>query len=90
MSLSIEERVLLASHYIVENKATVRQAAQELHYSKSTVHKDVTYNLPKLFPEQTDLYNKIRQTLETNRKEGRIKGGKNSGLIYFNKNNISD
>ena len=36
----IEERVLLIAHYIIENNATVRQAAKHFGISKSTVHKD--------------------------------------------------
>lgn len=36
----IEERVLLIAGYIIENNATVRQAAKHFGISKSTVHKD--------------------------------------------------
>ena len=38
----IEERAVEAARYIVERKATVRQAATELGISKSTVHMVVT------------------------------------------------
>ena len=38
----IEERAVEAVRYIVERKATVRQAAKELGISKSTVHMVVT------------------------------------------------
>ena len=38
----IEERVLLIAHYIIENNATVRQAAKHFGISKSTVHVEVT------------------------------------------------
>ena len=34
----IEERVLLIAHYIIDNNATVRQAAKHFGISKSTVH----------------------------------------------------
>ena len=37
----IEERVLEIAGYIVENRATVRQAAREYRVSKSTVHMEV-------------------------------------------------
>ena len=36
----IEERAVETARYIVEAKATVRQAAKKFGISKSTVHKD--------------------------------------------------
>ena len=36
----IEERAAEVAHYIVDNNATVRQAAKAFGISKSTVHKD--------------------------------------------------
>lgn len=38
----IEERVIAVANYIVENNATVRQAAKQFGISKSTVHMVVT------------------------------------------------
>ena len=38
----IEERALELAQYILENKATVRNAAKKYNVSKSTVHTDVT------------------------------------------------
>ena len=38
----IEERAMLVAEYIVENSATVRQAAKQFGISKSTVHAEVT------------------------------------------------
>ena len=38
----IEERVLLTARYIIDNNATVRQAAKHFGISKSTVHVEVT------------------------------------------------
>ena len=38
----IEERVLQISTYIIENNATVRQAAKHFGISKSTAHVEVT------------------------------------------------
>ena len=37
----IEERAVEISEYIIENNATVRQAAKQFGVSKSTVHTDV-------------------------------------------------
>lgn len=38
----IEERTLEIAQYIIENNATVRQAAGQFGISKSTVHMEVT------------------------------------------------
>lgn len=42
MKAYIEERVLEAADYIIENKATVRLCAKQFGISKSTVHMVVT------------------------------------------------
>ncbi|NLU31570.1 MAG: stage III sporulation protein D, partial [Clostridiaceae bacterium] len=46
----IEERALELGSFIIENRTTVRAAAQNFGISKSTVHKDVTERLAKLDP----------------------------------------
>ena len=38
----IEERAAEVAHYIVDNNATVRQAAKAFGISKSTIHVEVT------------------------------------------------
>jgi len=38
MKKYIEERVMEIANYIIENNATVRQAAKQFGVSKSTVH----------------------------------------------------
>ena len=38
----IEERAIEIAYYIIEEKATVRQAAKQFGVSKSTIHMDVT------------------------------------------------
>ncbi len=38
----IEERAAEVAHYIIDNNATVRQAAKAFGISKSTVHAEVT------------------------------------------------
>ena len=40
MKKYIEERAVEVATYIIENNATVRQAAKQFGISKSTVHKD--------------------------------------------------
>ena len=68
----IEERVLEAAAYIIENKATVRAAAQKFHVSKSTVHKDVSERLRPLDPAMAA---EVRKILEKNKQERHIRGG---------------
>lgn len=41
--ISIEERATNLAHYIIDSKDTVRGAAVKFGISKSTVHKDVTF-----------------------------------------------
>ena len=70
----IEERVLEIAGYILENGATVRQAAKNFGVSKSTVHKDVAERLPQIDVELAkeviaqddivdDYFNRVKQDL---------------------------
>ena len=67
-----EERAVTLAQYIVENKATVRQAAKAFDISKSTVHKDVTQRLRMVSP---GLYEECRNVLDCNKSERHIRGG---------------
>ena len=67
-----EERAVLLAQYIIENNATVRQAAAKFGISKSTVHKDVTERLRKL---GSPLYEQVVKVLNKNRSERHIRGG---------------
>ena len=42
-SISIDERAIELAQYIIDSKDTVRGAAKKFGISKSTVHKDVTF-----------------------------------------------
>ncbi len=68
----IEERAREIGEYIVNNNATVRQAAKKFGVSKSTVHKDVTQRL-----EEIDhiLAKEARKILDINKSERHIRGG---------------
>ena len=68
----IEERALELAQYIIENKATVRNAAMKYNISKSTVHKDVTERLKYLNKE---LAEQVSGILKTNKAERHIRGG---------------
>lgn len=68
----MEERAVKLAQYIIENKATVRGAAQRFEISKSTVHKDLSERLPAF---NRPLYLQAKQVLEENKAERHIRGG---------------
>ena len=72
MKGNIEERAILLAQYIIENKATVRAAAQKFGISKSTVHKDISERLP-LF--NRPLYLQVKEVLYLNKIHQHIRGG---------------
>ena len=66
------ERCVELANYMLENKATVRQAAHYFGISKSTVHKDVTVTLEKV---DRTLHEKVCLLLDVNKRERHIRGG---------------
>ena len=72
MKAYIEERVLMTAQYIIDNNATVRQAAKKFGISKSTVHKDCAERLSQVNP---NLANEVRKVLDVNKAERHIRGG---------------
>lgn len=75
----IRKRVVDISQYIVDTKATVRQAAAVFGVSKSTVHKDVTERLPRV---SKDLARRVKRILERNKAERHIRGGEATKRKY--------
>ena len=72
MKGNIEERACQLALYIIENRTTVRAAAQKFGISKSTVHKDLSERLP-LYDRA--LYTQVKAVLEENKAERHIRGG---------------
>nr|WP_162990869.1 sporulation transcriptional regulator SpoIIID [Maliibacterium massiliense] len=68
----IEERVLKTAAYIIEQGATVRDAAKVFCVSKSTVHKDVAERLARINPTMAAQAKKV---LAYNKAERHIRGG---------------
>mgnify|MGYP001092887008 FL=1 len=68
----IEERAVEIANYIIDTKATVRQAAKKFGVSKSTVHKDLTSRLVQVNP---GLAAEARKILDVNKSERHIRGG---------------
>lgn len=75
----IEKRAVEIAEYILETKATVRQAAGVFKVSKSTVHKDLSERLEKI---NADLAKKVRHVLDQNKAERHIRGGNATYLKY--------
>lgn len=63
---------MVLAQYIIENKATVRAAAQKFGVSKSTVHKDLSERLPTF---NRPLYLRVKDVLEENKAQRHIRGG---------------
>ena len=72
MKGNIEERAQNLALYIIENRTTVRAAAQKFGISKSTVHKDLSDRLPTF---NRTLYLQVKGVLDENKAERHIRGG---------------
>ena len=68
----MEERGERLAQYIIENRTTVRAAAQKFGISKSTVHKDISERLPQF---NRVLYLQVKEVLEVNKAQRHIRGG---------------
>ena len=68
----MEERAERLALYIIENRATVRTAAQKFGISKSTVHKDISERLPRF---NRSLYLQVKEVLDVNKAQRHIRGG---------------
>ena len=68
------------ARYIIEEKATVRAAAQKFGISKSTVHKDVTERLEKSDPA---LFEAVAEVLAVNKSERHLRGGEATRVKYL-------
>jgi putative DeoR family transcriptional regulator (stage III sporulation protein D) len=68
----MEERAERLALYIIENRATVRTAAQKFGISKSTVHKDISERLPQF---NRSLYLQVKEVLDVNKAQRHIRGG---------------
>ena len=68
----MEERAERLAQYIIENRTTVRAAAQKFGISKSTVHKDISERLPQF---NRVLFLQVKEVLEVNKAQRHIRGG---------------
>ena len=79
MKGNIEERACELAAYIIENRATVREAARRFGISKSTVHKDIQERLPLY---NRSLYLQVKEVLDENKAERHIRGGIATRIKY--------
>ena len=82
MCKDIIERVIKEALYVINTGATVRETAKEFHFSKSTVHKDVSERLKKV---DAELYKKVKKILENHLEERHIRGGEATKRKYEKK-----
>lgn len=68
----LEQRARELALYLIENRTTVRAAAQKFGISKSTVHKDLSERLPKF---NRALYDQVKAVLDVNKAQRHIRGG---------------
>lgn len=78
----IERRARMCAEYIVATGCTVRACSAHFHISKSTVHKDVSERLEMI---DEDLFEEVRQVLDTNLNERHIRGGDATRRKYLSK-----
>lgn len=83
----IEERAVEAANYIIDTRATVRQTADKMGISKSTVHKDITERLIRIKPL---LAAQARVVLDANKAERHIRGGLATREKYLHEHEIAE
>ena len=86
MNYTVEERAEKLGEYIIENSATVRNAAKKFGVSKSTVHKDVSQRLKSLNPA---MFSEVRKVLDANKSERHIRGGLATKNKYLREKTLS-
>ncbi len=79
MHEDIERRVCDLAVYIIDNNATVRDAAGHFGVSKSTVHKDLSERLRYV---NYLLYTQARTVLDRNKAERHLRGGEATRKKY--------
>ncbi len=79
MREDISHRAVQLALYIIENDATVRDAAKRFGVSKSTVHKDLSERLKGI---DRRLYSQARTVLERNKAERHLRGGEATRMKY--------
>ncbi|MCI5582522.1 MAG: sporulation transcriptional regulator SpoIIID [Anaeroplasma sp.] len=76
------DRAIKEGYLMLEEESTVRSVAKIVGFSKSTVHNDVTIRLKEI---DYDLYIKVQDVLNYNKKIRHIRGGEATKRKYQSK-----
>lgn len=79
MDESTQQRCVTVAHYMLDHRATVRQAAARFGLSKSSVHKDMCQRLPKI---DMRLGHEVAALLEYNKAVRHLRGGEATRRRY--------
>lgn len=79
MDESTQRRCVSVAQYMLEKRATVRQAAAKFGLSKSSVHKDMCQRLPKI---DARLGREVAALLEYNKAVRHLRGGEATRRRY--------
>lgn len=77
----LNSRAINMAEIMIKDKLTVRQVAQIVGLSKSTVHKDLKERLKSV---NYLLYEEVNELLDYNKKIRHIRGGESTKLKYEN------
>ncbi len=80
MKETIRQRTLNAANYILEKRATLREAAKIFGIGKSTLHTDLTKRLPRY---DAALYRKVTALLQYNHETRHLRGGESTRKKYL-------
>ena len=76
------DRAIKEGYLMLDEESTVRSVAKIVGFSKSTVHNDVTIRLKEI---DYDLYIKVQDVLNYNKKIRHIRGGEATKRKYQSK-----
>ena len=79
MDEALCRRCVIIAQYMLEHRATVRQAARAHGLSKSAVHKDMICRLPEI---DARLAREVAALLEYNKAMRHLRGGEATRLRY--------
>lgn len=83
-SLKRRERILKEAQYFISNKSTVRNTAKQFGLSKSTIHKDLTSDLPSISLPHSLL---VEEIITKNSNEKHLRGGNATRNKYLAQKN---
>ncbi len=86
MDATITRRCIVIAQYMLDHRATVRQAAKVYGLSKSSVHKDMICRLPRI---DARLGREVAALLKHNKDVRHLRGGEATRLRYHPESSAS-